>query len=43
MKISELDTPVLLVDEDAFNRNLKRMQTIAADAGDCLSPARQGA
>lgn len=38
MKISELDTPMLLVDEDAFNRNLKRMQTIAADAGIAYRP-----
>ena len=32
MKINELDTPVLLVDGDAFDRNMKRMQKIAADA-----------
>ena len=38
MKIDELDTPVLLVDEDMFDRNLKRMQKIAADAGIAYRP-----
>ena len=38
MKINELDTPVLLVDGDAFDRNMKRMQKIAADAGIAYRP-----
>ncbi len=38
MKIDELDTPVLMVDRDAFERNLKRMQTIAANAGISYRP-----
>ena len=38
MKIEDLDTPVLLVDEDMFDRNLKRMQKIAADAGIAYRP-----
>lgn len=32
MNISELDTPVLLVDGDAFERNMGRMAKLAADA-----------
>ena len=38
MKIDELDTPVLLVDGDAFDRNMKRMQKIAGDAGIAYRP-----
>ena len=38
MKIDDLDTPVLLVDEDMFDRNLKRMQKIVADAGLAYRP-----
>lgn len=32
MKLSELDTPVLLVDGDAFDRNMERMAKLAAEA-----------
>ena len=32
MNITELATPVLLVDSDGFDRNMKRMARLAADA-----------
>tara|TARA_Y100001936_G_scaffold253516_1_gene318649 strand:+ start:6736 stop:7827 length:1092 start_codon:yes stop_codon:yes gene_type:complete len=38
MKLEQLDTPVLVVDEDAFLRNMKRMQEIAAGAGIAYRP-----
>ncbi len=38
MKLEELDTPVLLVDRDALERNLKRMQEITAAAGVSYRP-----
>jgi len=38
MKLSQLDTPVLLVDEAAFLRNMQRMQDIAAAAGIAYRP-----
>lgn len=33
MKLAELDTPALLVDRDALERNIARMQKLADDAG----------
>ncbi len=38
MKIEELDTPVLLVDADAFERNVARMARLCADAGVACRP-----
>jgi D-serine deaminase-like pyridoxal phosphate-dependent protein len=38
MKIDELDTPVLLVDGDAFDRNMARMQKLVADANIAYRP-----
>lgn len=38
MKIEELDTPVLLVDLAAFERNIARMSTFAAEAGIAYRP-----
>jgi D-serine deaminase-like pyridoxal phosphate-dependent protein len=38
MPVEDLDTPVLLIDADALERNLRRMQTIAADAGISYRP-----
>ena len=38
MKIEELDTPVLLVDADAFERNVARMAKLCADAGIACRP-----
>lgn len=38
MNIAELDTPVLLVDGDAFDRNMKRMAKLAADANIAWRP-----
>lgn len=38
MKIDQLDTPVLLIDEDAFLRNMKRMQELAENAGIAYRP-----
>jgi D-serine deaminase-like pyridoxal phosphate-dependent protein len=33
MKITELDTPVLMIDEDALDRNIARMRDLTAAAG----------
>ena len=38
MKIEELDTPVLVVDADAFERNVARMARLCADAGVACRP-----
>lgn len=38
MKIDELDTPVLLVDGEAFDRNMARMQKLVADANIAYRP-----
>ena len=38
MKIEELDTPVLMVDAAAFERNIARMSTLAAEAGIAYRP-----
>ncbi len=38
MKIQDLDTPVLLVDADAFERNVARMAKLCADAGVACRP-----
>ena len=38
MKIAELDTPVLLVDADTFERNVARMAKLCADAGVACRP-----
>ncbi len=38
MPIEDLDTPVLLIDADALERNIQRMQTLAADAGISYRP-----
>ena len=38
MKIDELDTPALLVDRDAFERNVARMAKLCADAGVACRP-----
>ena len=38
MQISELDTPVLLVDGDAVDRNMARMAELASDAGIAWRP-----
>ena len=38
MNISELDTPVLLVDGDAVDRNMARMATLTAEAGIAWRP-----
>jgi D-serine deaminase-like pyridoxal phosphate-dependent protein len=38
LRIEDLDTPVLLVEADAFERNVKRMQDIAAKAGISYRP-----
>lgn len=38
MKIEELDTPVLLIDKDAFTRNLEKMQEITSTAGVAYRP-----
>ena len=38
MKIEDLDTPVLLVDADAFERNVARMAKLCADAGVACRP-----
>ena len=38
MKLSQLDTPVLLVDEAPFLRNMQRMQDIAVSAGIAYRP-----
>ena len=38
MKISELDTPVLLVDGDAVDRNMARMAELASNAGIAWRP-----
>ena len=38
MKLNELDTPVLLVDADALERNIARMQKLAASAGIAYRP-----
>ena len=38
MKIEDLDTPVLLVDADAFERNVARMARLCADAGVACRP-----
>ena len=38
MKIAELDTPALLVDADAFERNVARMAKLCDDAGAELRP-----
>jgi D-serine deaminase-like pyridoxal phosphate-dependent protein len=38
MPIADLDTPVLLIDADKLERNLKRMQDIAAEAGIAYRP-----
>ena len=38
MRIEDLDTPVLLVDADAFERNVARMAKLCADAGIACRP-----
>ena len=38
MRVDELDTPVLMVDASALERNIARMQTLASDAGLALRP-----
>jgi len=38
MKLSQLDTPVLLIEEDSFLRNMKRMQELATNAGIAYRP-----
>ena len=38
MPIEDLDTPVLLIDADALERNIQRMRTLAADAGISYRP-----
>ena len=38
MRVDELDTPVLLVDAAALERNIARMQALAGDAGLALRP-----
>jgi len=38
MKLSQLDTPVLLIDEGPFLRNMQRMQDIAVSAGIAYRP-----
>ncbi len=38
MKIEDLDTPVLVVDAAALERNIERMSTLAAEAGIAVRP-----
>ena len=38
MKLSQLDTPVLLIEEDPFLRNMKRMQELTNNAGITYRP-----
>lgn len=38
MKIAELDTPVLMIDEDALTRNIARMQDMTREAGVTYRP-----
>ena len=38
MKLSQLDTPVLLIEEDAFLRNMKHMQDLAVEANIAYRP-----
>lgn len=38
MKLSQLDTPVLLINEDVFLRNMKRMQQLAINSGIAYRP-----
>lgn len=38
LPVADLDTPVLLVDRDALERNIKRMQDLAAAAGIAYRP-----
>ena len=38
MKLSQLDTPVLLIEEDAFLRNMKHMQELAVEANIAYRP-----
>ena len=38
MSVEDLDTPVLLIDADALERTLQRMQTITADTGIAYRP-----
>jgi len=38
MKVEELDTPVLMIDRPAFDRNIARMAAFASDAGIAYRP-----
>jgi len=42
MALCDVDTPALIIDLDAFERNLRRMADAAAKAGLAFSPALTG-
>ncbi len=41
MSLDEVDTPALVIDLDAFERNLRRLADRVAGSGVAAAPARQ--